>query len=277
MSYITDVLNAGWVGSVLGLCGIALAIVFYLRSKVRPRISYQTNNVRLIGGAGALPSEIEVRYRGKKIMHLARTTCVFWNSGNTTIDAASIVEEDPFRIRVVDGEILSVDVIAVSRSVIAITSEIPDMRPEFALIGFKFLDPGDGAVVALLHTSQEEWSFIEGTIKGLPEGYSYRGTLIPTALEPKQINFIQRVSTSTAASVLMAGAALYMTGMGLFFSFPTGILAGLSPGVLRVTCIVCALLYLEMLRRALRDRRRRLPIALRRTISSRKPEGTPVN
>ena len=73
MDSITDFFGAGWVGSLLGLIGIALAIIFYLRSRVRPQIAFQTDGVQLIGGTGALPPEVEVRFRAKKVAQLART------------------------------------------------------------------------------------------------------------------------------------------------------------------------------------------------------------
>jgi hypothetical protein len=44
-------------------------------------------------------------------------------------------------------------------------------------IQFDFLDPGDGAVIELLHTSASRWPSAAGTIRGIPQGPVDQGTL----------------------------------------------------------------------------------------------------
>jgi len=269
MDYVKNVLNAGWLGSLLGLIGIALAFVFFLRSKTRPNISYQTHSVRLIGGAGALPPEIDITYQGKQIEKLTRTTCVFWNSGNTTIDAASIVEEDPFRVTLCSGHVLSADIIAVTRSVIAVNANVPENNLDCAVISFKFLDPGDGAIVALLHTAQEEFALVAGTIKGLPKGYVDRGEIVSLGPDSNKRRLVRRVLGSPVVPFAAAFVGVYMIGMGLLFDFnahPKGLPQIPAPGIIRPVCVVSGLLYFVMSWRSCLAIRRRWPEALIRAM-----------
>jgi hypothetical protein len=273
MEDMRSFLNAGWVGSLVGLVGIVLATFFYLRSRVRTEISYQVKSVKLIGGVGALPADVEIRFQGKVVSQLTRSTCVFWNSGTTTVDGTSIVADDPFRAAVYDGEILSVEIIAVTRSVIGITAEIPAIQAGCAVMPFKFLDPGDGAIIALLHTSTNTFANLGGTIKGLPNGLSYRGEMI--RLVRSRFRIVDKTKVSAIASFVTLCVGCFMVGTSLFSQFTAAFAKIVMPisavTVFRIFGSLTGLIYLWASWWIWRARRRRFPQVLAESITEPAP------
>ena len=58
---LVNALAPGWVGSVIGILGIAAAAVTYLLGRQRSILAYRTKGARLLGHTEArLPSEITV-------------------------------------------------------------------------------------------------------------------------------------------------------------------------------------------------------------------------
>jgi hypothetical protein len=84
MEYLRALLDKGWFGSLVGLCGILLAIIFYVRSKAISRVTYQSGGIRLIGQHGELPDEVTVTYRDIPVKMLSASTIAIWNAGRTT-------------------------------------------------------------------------------------------------------------------------------------------------------------------------------------------------
>lgn len=87
-----DLLAPGWVGSIIGLLGIAAAFVTYILTRQRSRVAYRYAGERLLGlTSDGLPADITVQYRGQSIPRLTRTLVVFWNGGEKTILAQDLV------------------------------------------------------------------------------------------------------------------------------------------------------------------------------------------
>jgi len=68
MNWIRDVLSPGWVGSVIGLVGMVIALILYKASLVGARPVYQRRALRLIG-----PDRQDTSRSGGN--PLQRTTC----------------------------------------------------------------------------------------------------------------------------------------------------------------------------------------------------------
>jgi len=143
-----DFFGTIWVDRSLAIIGIALAYVFYRRSKIHSEVSYQVRGTTLIGGLGTLPRSVEVRYDGKPVQRLARSTAVIWNSGNTTVERAAILEADPFSLKLPSGtEILAVEIERATRPILRFRATVDPVNKSRVLLKFDFLEPGDGAVV----------------------------------------------------------------------------------------------------------------------------------
>lgn len=167
-----EILAPGWVGSIIGLGGIAAAIITYVLTRQRARFAYRYAGERLLGlSAEGLPTDITVQYRGQEIPRLTRTLVVFWNAGEKTILAEDIVSSDPLRLRLRDdGRILAATVLKQARDVCQVQAQYDPSNPIEVAISFAFLDSGDGAVVEILHTGEKRHAELLGTIRGIPNG-----------------------------------------------------------------------------------------------------------
>jgi hypothetical protein len=172
-----DFISKPWLGSTLGFVGLAVAIIFYLRSKRKTRIAYQRDAVSIVGGgSAAFPDELEIRFAGDAVPRVTSDRIVLWNAGNTTIGGSQIVESDPLRIELSAEEaILKAWSLKVTREVNACRLEPSPDSPAIAKIKFDFLDPGDGMAFEVLHTGTRTSCSILGTIRGMPSGISNFG------------------------------------------------------------------------------------------------------
>ncbi|UQV43428.1 hypothetical protein KIV45_15785 [Janthinobacterium lividum] len=173
------VLSLGWVGSLIGLIGLAVAIIMYIFTRQRAALKFHCSGKRLLGLSGAdLPKDITVNYRGKNIPRLTRSLVILWNSGEKTIHGSDIVLSDPLKI-VADSEstVLSATILKVARSANDFRCSTSAVNPNEVEITFSFLDSNDGAVIELLHTSEDTETKILGTVKGIPKGINGGGTI----------------------------------------------------------------------------------------------------
>lgn len=171
-----DLISQGWFGSAVGLVGIGAALLTYLFSRQRKRISYSYSGRTLLGANHQdLPEEISVTYEGRQINKLSRIVFIFWNSGEKIVVGDDIVRADPVRFDFgEEGVILSASVISQSRPVIGAQVKISDHN-DMVFIDFDFLDPNDGVVIEVLHSGPRGEFSIYGTVKGLPKGLTDMG------------------------------------------------------------------------------------------------------
>lgn len=174
-------LNQGWVASLIGLAGLVIGFIFFVKSRARPRLVYQRRALQLIGSAEpALPGEVEVSYKGVTVPRLTATYIVLWNAGIPTVRGSDVVASDPLRFVFPPGtRVLQARVVKATRPVIGFDVTANPNAPNEALLTFDFLDIRDGAVVEILHTSEERYPQVQGTIRGLPEGLRDWGRVVP--------------------------------------------------------------------------------------------------
>ena len=172
MESIKTILSQGWIGSLIGLIGLIAAILFYRTSRINARLCFQVQALRLIGREyQALPDEIEILYKGNKVDRLTKVNIVIWNSGKATLDGNNLIKEDPVRFEVnKDERILSANVLKTTRKYIDFKAFVNTKAENQLLCSFEYLDPGDGAVIELLHTDTKMYPIEKGTIKSLPKG-----------------------------------------------------------------------------------------------------------
>jgi len=178
-------ISPGWVGSLIGLIGLTgLIITFFLyrASRIGPRPVYQYQGFRLIGREKqALPEEVSILYKDKKVARLTKTHIILWNSGKATVNGESIMAGDPLRLEFSkDSEVLSARVLRFTRQSNKFTVDINPDSPNEVICNFDYLDAGDGAVVELLHTDEKRYPKVQGTIRGVPKGIMNWGRILPT-------------------------------------------------------------------------------------------------
>jgi len=180
---LIEFLSQGWVGSLIGIVGLLIGIISiviaYRVSRIGPRPVFQYRSINLIEKEKqALPSDVEIFFRGKKVSRLTKTYIIFWNSGKSTLYGKDIVDDDPLRFSFgKDAEVLRARIPKITKKMNKFEARINPMSPNEVIINFDYLDPNDGAVIEILHTSIQRTPECKGTIRGVPKGILNWGRL----------------------------------------------------------------------------------------------------
>lgn len=178
MGVMLNFFNQGWVGAVIGIVGVLIAIYTYKRSAIGPRLVYQWKSLKIIGKNEKTPDEIEIFYKGIKVPRIIKTQIIVWNSGNKTIDGVSIVRNDPLRFEFSESEeIISASILKTTKEVnkCEIIQSIDENGENTLFLHFDYLDPQDGVCIEILHTDINRYPEFLGSIKGIPKGPLYWG------------------------------------------------------------------------------------------------------
>ena len=179
MEFLKTIFSQGWISSLIGIIGIIIGLLFYRASRIGPRLVYQLRASRLIGlKEQELPKEAEIVFKGKSVLRLTKAHIVFWNAGKATLDGEKIVTGDPLRLEFNEGtEVVKVRIPKRTRKANNFTARVDPDSANKVICGFDYLDPGDGAVIELLHTDEERHPKIQGSIRGLLKGVSNRAVV----------------------------------------------------------------------------------------------------
>ncbi len=103
--------HADVIGIFVGIVGIILAWVFYVRSKEEVRPCILIERTTLIGKSERLfPESVEIRYNNRSIPELSKVRITFWNAGKKTLNESDIAQSDPIAIRFAQPEVRIHDV-----------------------------------------------------------------------------------------------------------------------------------------------------------------------
>ena len=167
--------HADVIGIFVGIVGIVLAWVFYVRSKeqVRPCILIETS--ALVGKSErSFPESVEIRYNGSIIPELSKARITFWNAGKKTLDESDIARNDPITVRFSESktQILDIRSMTMTRDVINAKATLIN---NVIYLSFDFLDKNDGLTLEAFHNSGSETRItLSGTIKGVRNGIAVR-------------------------------------------------------------------------------------------------------
>lgn len=188
--------SQGWVGALLGILGgLLIAFFFYRASRIGPRPSYQFKALRLIAeNERALPEEVEILFKGMSVPRLTKTHVVFWNSGKAMLDGKQIVDVDPLRLEFSkDAQVLRARIVKATRETNEFEVKINDKCPNEVVCSFDYLNVGDGAVIELLHTDEERYPRVQGTIRGVPKGILNWGRFRTPRKGPRIMMFVMLI------------------------------------------------------------------------------------
>lgn len=206
------------LGVGLGIFGIAATVYLYFRARERPRVAYLRSTRALLDGDSPLSSNaVEIRYAGQLVPAVVRTVIALWNGGRRTIDADDVVAKDPLRIEFsCETEILRARVLNCSRAVNGV--RVRAGRSEVGL-EFDFLDYMDGALIEILHTTTGAKAAIFGTVKGMPRGPEFRGSIsapgegaLHGSGHVSALDWLKRHSHQLGASMTIIGSASLALG-----------------------------------------------------------------
>ncbi len=154
-----------WLGLILGVVGIILAVIFYYRSKARKELKFYTYGFNLVNESLSEVPNLQVKFADKEIKNLTVTSLVIWNSGNMTIDKNDHVTLEPIRI-VAEEEIviysLELENCVEPSNNIQITEH--DKSYHFT---FDYLDKNQGCSIKIFHSGKNsDPILLIGKIKG---------------------------------------------------------------------------------------------------------------
>src|SRR6185437_11742654 len=211
MNILRDILNPGWVSSAIGILGLLIALILYRASVIGARPVYKRRSLRLIGkNEQALPKDVEIRFNGQVVDRLTKNYIVLWNSGKKLLRGTDIVCEDPLRCEFAhDARILDARVVITTRPTNKFTVGWPSETAHSVIIMFDYLDPGDGAVLEILHTDRKAYPDIRGTIRGVPKGCLDWGR-IQAHSTPFPLHRRRAVNTMFFAGVLALAFSIWL-------------------------------------------------------------------
>lgn len=233
MSNIFEILNQNWIGSLMGIIGICLAVYFYQKSRIGPRLVYQTKAIKIIGkDERIIPDDVKIFFDDTPVERLVKNLIIIWNSGYTTFDGETIIDSNPLRAEYgKDARVMRVSTLKTTRSENSSNAHISQTNPNEVIFTFDYLDPKDGAVFEIYHTGEEIIPKMKGTIKGLPEGI-YDWGIIKTFRKGEPVkkikNPILALVAGFSAIILLLIFALFILAL-IYISIIT-IIAGILRG-----------------------------------------------
>ncbi len=175
MDGIREILNQGWIGTVIGFFGIVIGVILAYFFRPRARIAAQINTLQLLGRNSVLPTDIEFLFRGNNVPNVTMSRIAIWNKGNTTIRGDQIVGSDPLCIITSDeSTILDTIILTRTRQVNAFACIAQQQKRNQVECRFDYLEPDDGALIQLIHTGNDKVE-IKGSLRGIPKGVSVVG------------------------------------------------------------------------------------------------------
>ncbi|MEC3615201.1 hypothetical protein [Bacillus stercoris] len=161
-------LNQGWIGSLIGFIGVLFALYSHYKNRKINELTYTFKSERVVGKNDKAPEDIEIIFKGKSVERVTNTQMTVWNSGNVTIEGKNIVEKDPLRIEISEGqEIISATILKKSRDANDFIIKIDENNPNILEVKFDYLDASEGAVIEILHTDNKNFYKLKGSIKGI--------------------------------------------------------------------------------------------------------------
>jgi len=211
---VLDQLSQQWLSIFVGL---AVMVYLFLRSRRVSRLAYQYDEVALLGAAqSAFPTEVEIRFSGRPVPRVAACRMVVWNAGNTTLRGTDIVGGDPLRIELEsDGWILKSSIVKVTREVNDFAVNLDETDARMSALSFDYLDPGDGAVLEILHSGERRALRVTGTMRGLRPGPMNFGRIDAFPERWQSVPRLIRVVRSRVAWVGMFGLGVVFAVLGL--------------------------------------------------------------
>ncbi len=251
-------LSAGWfggaiglVGAAVGLLGLALALLEHRRHKIGNRLWYQAETVCLVdeGFRGTTPTKLRLRYGSRSIPIALLTRMVIWNAGTSVLTGETVVESDPLRICVCESaEVLEVRIVRATRHTNGLTVEQGCARASSVTLAFDYLEPRDGCVVELLHTSRDGAPRLIGSLKGVPRGPEDKGSQV-SAWPGEYRQLVTAVRWSVLALGFMCLQSFFLWAGAGKLSAPVLALIGLMLLPVGYVAFVSLRLWLRLRRR----------------------------
>ena len=169
ITYITNFMQSDYmniVSFVLAIISIALAYVFYRKSKKRLQLGYRRYKYTVLDDNSKAFKGLSISYENEPLYSFSITEFVISNLGNVSINKSDIAPSNPIIIHPPEGKkILDHTIVFESNKDNNIS--IRTIEDNKVCIEFDFLNPEDKFSVRLIHTGNAEDNLpVTGTIIG---------------------------------------------------------------------------------------------------------------
>ncbi len=224
---VSSVVESPWLPVAIGAAiAIIVPVIIYKLTKKTKRPTFHSETYTIIEDEVSRLGPIQITFAGKQVPSLDVTKLAFWNAGTETMSGADIPTGQELTFGLPEHtQILSCDPILVSNVANKITAAIVP-NSSAVVIGFDFLDQGQGGVFQLVHSGvEDEFSTdVKGYVKG--------------AGAPKSATRLLPPRTAGLIGGILVGAGPGVLAFGLSQSNP---LSGYS----LVAVVVAALLVIS--------------------------------
>ncbi|MBA7503415.1 hypothetical protein ES706_02024 [subsurface metagenome] len=159
-----------WIGILVGIIGVAIAIYFGIASRRRRELVYSVNSVRTRVVISGQTKDLDVFYDGSSLgdVDITAVQLAFWNAGNESIRKPNILEEVVVKTEP-PVRILEASIRAQSRNIVGLSLlDSPNSRKIGQVpISWDILERNDGASIQLLYLGEPE---VDVSVQGVIEG-----------------------------------------------------------------------------------------------------------
>ena len=158
------------LGLILGLSGITLAIIFYLKSRRYKELKFFVTSRTLFDEPEKRLEGLQITYNSIPQKRITVASIAIWNSGTETIVSDDIPTKYPLFIQLDEEcEVLGCAVTRITEDATLFQISIPGNHRAWTKIplSFEYLDKGHGATIQILHNGLETIPIkVKGKIKG---------------------------------------------------------------------------------------------------------------
>ncbi|WP_025628221.1 hypothetical protein [Vibrio parahaemolyticus] len=159
-----------WVNVIsfsVGIIGIVLSVLFYIKSKSTHMPKYQVAGLSLLSKGIKEVDGLKVSLNDRSLDALSLTTVSFWNSGNKTLEITDFAPSDILRVAFPKGtSILQVQIGHVTVDSNYVNAEV-NHDESTVYINFDYLSKNEGFTIEIFHDNLNPSTIsLLGTVKG---------------------------------------------------------------------------------------------------------------
>lgn len=201
-----------YLGFIIGLIGLILAILFYIKSKKKKKIHFIKKTFKLLTKPNDLP-KLDIFYDEKKVEKMIITRFLIINVGNEIINGSEISNHDPLTILLpIESQVFDVKILFANKKANMFTTV---QNKNSIDLTFDFLDVGDGVVLQIIHDVENGDNInLLGTIKG--------ARIVEKRVNKSSIkkNIFQVVFFTLCIGVGILGGSTEFFGFKLYIALP---------------------------------------------------------
>jgi hypothetical protein len=223
-SYLNALSDNPWtilISLAIGIAGIILSVIFFIKSKRKKSITYYVDNNTLFNKLIKEIKEtenIDLPFIGSGTKKSVVTNFIFWNNGTETIYRKDIPDNDKFKIIRADSVtvIFKCSIKKVtnkSNNIIAFITHKNEI-----LIDFEYLDIHDGFILQVIHNYNRATKFnVNGNIMGF--GKIQKGQVKESLLKKIFINYSNSRIYRITSIILKVFILSYIAALALLGPF----------------------------------------------------------